>query len=218
MKPPHPPTHRRVPSGRGQSVERTTARRRPSARQRPEPGGSPCPASGRPRAGSGMLLMALLRRAPREVYRVFSESDFLAGGGEDEQWQPVATDAGAPRRRRRIAVAAMLAGSGRSRRLRARASPPASAGAGTFDRAARAGRGSPRFPRLGERTCARFRGPAGNATRARADAGSNPHPHVVCRTVVCCRHVNAAHDRCRRHRKLGPARARRVRLRALSGR
>jgi hypothetical protein len=57
-----------------------------------------------------MLLMALLRRAPREVYRVFSESDFLAGGSEDEQWQPVATDAGARRRPRRIAVAAMLAG------------------------------------------------------------------------------------------------------------
>jgi hypothetical protein len=57
-----------------------------------------------------MLLMALLRRAPREVYRVFSESDFLAGGDEDVQWQQVATDAGARRRPRRMAVAAMLAG------------------------------------------------------------------------------------------------------------
>jgi hypothetical protein len=57
-----------------------------------------------------MGLMALLRRAPREVYRVFSESDFLAGGDADEQWQPVATDAGARRRPRRIAVTAMLAG------------------------------------------------------------------------------------------------------------
>jgi hypothetical protein len=54
--------------------------------------------------------MALLRRAPREVYRVFSESDFLAGGDGDEQWQPVATDAGAPRGLHRIAAGAMLAG------------------------------------------------------------------------------------------------------------
>lgn len=54
--------------------------------------------------------MALLRRAPREVYRVFSESDFLAGGDAAEPWQPVATDIGAGRRPHRIAVAAMLAG------------------------------------------------------------------------------------------------------------
>jgi hypothetical protein len=57
-----------------------------------------------------MLLMALLRRAPREVYRVFSESDFLAGADADEQWQPVAADAGGGRRPHRFAVAAMLAG------------------------------------------------------------------------------------------------------------
>jgi hypothetical protein len=57
-----------------------------------------------------MLLMALLRRAPREVYRVFSESDFLAGADADEQWEPVATDAGARRRAHRIALVATLAG------------------------------------------------------------------------------------------------------------
>jgi hypothetical protein len=54
--------------------------------------------------------MALLRRAPREVYRVFSESDFLAGADADEQWQPDATDVAAGRRPRRMAVAAMLVG------------------------------------------------------------------------------------------------------------
>jgi hypothetical protein len=54
--------------------------------------------------------MALLRRAPREVYRVFSESDFLAGADADEQWQPVARDADLERRPHRMAVGAMLAG------------------------------------------------------------------------------------------------------------
>jgi hypothetical protein len=53
--------------------------------------------------------MALLRRAPREVYRVFSESDFLAGADADEQLQPVAADAGLERRPHRMAAGAMLA-------------------------------------------------------------------------------------------------------------
>jgi hypothetical protein len=54
--------------------------------------------------------MALLRRAPREVYRVFDESDFLAGGAPGEEWEPVSTEAGGSRRFHRIAGAAMFAG------------------------------------------------------------------------------------------------------------
>lgn len=54
--------------------------------------------------------MALLRRAPREVYRVFSESDFLAGGAADEQWEPVTSETVGRRRLHRMGGAAMLAG------------------------------------------------------------------------------------------------------------
>jgi hypothetical protein len=53
--------------------------------------------------------MPLLRRAPREVYRVFSEDDFLDGAGSTEPFKPVANEIGEPRLRR-IAGVAMLAG------------------------------------------------------------------------------------------------------------
>lgn len=59
--------------------------------------------------------MTLLRRAPREVYRVFSEEDFLSGAGLDEQEQalPTALDEPSrtpPRRLGRVAGVAMVAG------------------------------------------------------------------------------------------------------------
>jgi hypothetical protein len=54
--------------------------------------------------------MALLRRAPREVYRVFSEADFLASGDARELFEPAATEAGGRAPLRRIAAAAMLLG------------------------------------------------------------------------------------------------------------
>ena len=72
------PPHRSRPSGRRRSIERTTARRRPSARRRSGHGDLPSPGTGRPRARTMGRLMMLLSRAPREVYRVFDEEDFLA--------------------------------------------------------------------------------------------------------------------------------------------
>jgi hypothetical protein len=53
--------------------------------------------------------MALLRRAPREVYRVFNEADFLADGDAGELFEPATREA-AGRRPRRIAGIAMLLG------------------------------------------------------------------------------------------------------------
>lgn len=72
-------------------MERTTARRHPSARMRPVAGLLPASASGRTRGrgqvrvgssavgGARIAMMSLLRRSPRAVYRVYSEDDFLAG-------------------------------------------------------------------------------------------------------------------------------------------
>jgi hypothetical protein len=54
--------------------------------------------------------MALLRRAPREVYRVFSETDFLAEGDAGELFERVTTDAGGSPPLHRIAGVAMLVG------------------------------------------------------------------------------------------------------------
>jgi len=93
--------------GRRQSIASTTARRCPSARKRPEVGAFPTPAPGRPRATSGHGAVGLLTRAPREVYRVLGEEEYLtcadlreAGAGEIEssagrerQRWPVAADA-----------------------------------------------------------------------------------------------------------------------------
>jgi hypothetical protein len=54
--------------------------------------------------------MALFRRAPRQVYRVFSETDFLAGGDAGELLEPATTGTVGQRSLRGIAGAAMLVG------------------------------------------------------------------------------------------------------------
>jgi hypothetical protein len=54
--------------------------------------------------------MALLRRAPREVYRVFSETDFLEEAHAGELFDPVPTDAGRRLPLHRIAGVATLVG------------------------------------------------------------------------------------------------------------
>ncbi len=64
--------------GRRPSVERTTVRRFRPARKRPGAGELPALASGRERARFGDGTVMLLRRAPREVYRVYGHDDFLA--------------------------------------------------------------------------------------------------------------------------------------------
>jgi hypothetical protein len=53
--------------------------------------------------------MMLLRRAHREVYRVYGEEDFLAGADQEERFTAAASGAG-ERRLRRAAGAAMLVG------------------------------------------------------------------------------------------------------------
>ena len=81
---PQPPAHRHVPPGRRQSVGATTARRSPFARKRPAAGAFHASAPGRPR-GARLLRqalevasLALLRSGPRQVYRIYSEEDYLA--------------------------------------------------------------------------------------------------------------------------------------------
>jgi hypothetical protein len=51
--------------------------------------------------------MTLLRRAPREVYRVYDEEEFFAGAGR-EQRPEVVTSVGGERRLHRVAGATML--------------------------------------------------------------------------------------------------------------
>jgi hypothetical protein len=53
--------------------------------------------------------MTLLRRAPREVYRVYDEDEFLAAAGHEQAWEAPAATAGAGRARR-LASTAMLFG------------------------------------------------------------------------------------------------------------
>jgi hypothetical protein len=54
--------------------------------------------------------MALPRRAPREVYKLFSESDFIAGAETGEVFAPDTTRGDSGRRVRRIAGPATLVG------------------------------------------------------------------------------------------------------------
>jgi hypothetical protein len=96
--------------GRRQSIERTTARRCPSARKRPGAGYLPTLAPGRPRAPAGDRTMTLLRRAPREVYRVYSEEEFFDGVAHEQLFEPILSAERGERRLRRLAGAAMLAG------------------------------------------------------------------------------------------------------------
>ncbi len=53
--------------------------------------------------------MTLPRRAPREVYRVYDEDEFLAAAGHEQAWEAPAATAGAGRARRLVS-AAMLFG------------------------------------------------------------------------------------------------------------
>lgn len=89
--------HRQVPQGRRPSVERTTTRRRPSARRRLGAGYLPA-----------WLLAAGVAGSP-ERFRVVAESEFF--GGPELEW----TSSGRPLRiagwTRRAVVAAMLAAS-----------------------------------------------------------------------------------------------------------
>jgi len=52
--------------------------------------------------------MTLLRRAPREVYRVYGEEEFFACAGGDERLEVAASGMGERRRLQRVAGAAML--------------------------------------------------------------------------------------------------------------
>ena len=54
--------------------------------------------------------MALPRRAPREVYKVYSESDFIGGADAGEMFPSGATAGEGRRERRRLAGPATLAG------------------------------------------------------------------------------------------------------------
>ncbi|HEY3959346.1 MAG TPA: hypothetical protein VGL68_02435 [Solirubrobacteraceae bacterium] len=54
--------------------------------------------------------MTLLRRAPREVYRVYGEAEFFEGAAGMELFTPATSSGAGERRLRRLAGAAMLAG------------------------------------------------------------------------------------------------------------
>jgi hypothetical protein len=54
--------------------------------------------------------MTLLRRAPREVYRVYSEAEFFDGAAGMELFTPASGSGAGERRLRRLAGAALLAG------------------------------------------------------------------------------------------------------------
>jgi hypothetical protein len=81
--------------GRRRSVAETIARRFPSARERPGAGYLPILAPGRLRASPQPRVhtdMTLWRRAPREVYRVYGEDEYLddeGSTGEGSQANPI---------------------------------------------------------------------------------------------------------------------------------
>jgi hypothetical protein len=108
--------------GRRQSIERTTARRCPSARKRSEAESHlPTPASGRPRdpdrSGGRVTRPGGRGRRSREVYRVYTEDEYLSDAGSAlalvDAWpalaEPARRDAGG-RRSHRVAGVAMLTG------------------------------------------------------------------------------------------------------------
>jgi hypothetical protein len=98
--------------GRRRSIERTTARRCPSVRKRPGLGELPAPGSGRPRAWLGGGAVTLLRRAPREVYRLYDEEAFVAGADQEERRESTATPPGGRRLRRIAGTTTLLAAMG----------------------------------------------------------------------------------------------------------
>jgi hypothetical protein len=141
--------------------------------------------------------MTLLRRAPREVYRVYGEHEFLADACHDEGFAAVASETG-PRRLHRMAGATMLlaamgavgglialtslssvARGGR----RVRADLLAATGSLISSRAARAhvwreraGSGAPGHQSVRERQADRIRSARSAATRPRAAAVGLRHP------------------------------------------
>jgi hypothetical protein len=98
--------------GRRRSIERTTARRCPSVRMRPGLGELPAPGSGRQRARLGGGAMTLLRRTPREVYRLFDEDEFFAGADRVERRERAITPPGGRRLRRIAGTTTLLAAMG----------------------------------------------------------------------------------------------------------
>jgi DNA-directed RNA polymerase specialized sigma24 family protein len=93
------------PRARGGRLPRRAPRRFSSARQRPGSGDLPAPGPGRPRARFRGGPMMLLRRAPREVYRVYGEEEFFATAA-DERSEP--TDGAGEHRLQRVAGATVL--------------------------------------------------------------------------------------------------------------
>jgi len=69
-------------------------RRVPSERKRPGSGELPASGSGRPRTRPGGGAMTLLRRATREVYRVYDEEEFFVADAREEHFQAGAPDTG----------------------------------------------------------------------------------------------------------------------------
>jgi len=88
----------------------------------------PLMGSGRPRERNGAGVVSLLRREPREVYRVYDEDEFLAGeGGEgaDHEETPPALRGELPRER----ISTAVASSGRATVVRRFAGPAMLVGA-----------------------------------------------------------------------------------------
>jgi len=98
--------------GRRRSIERTTARRCPSVRKRPGLGELPAPGFGRPRARLGGGAVTSLRRAPREVYRLYDEEAFFAGADQEERRKSATTPPGGRRLRRIAGTTTLLAAMG----------------------------------------------------------------------------------------------------------
>ncbi|HWX98030.1 MAG TPA: hypothetical protein VNZ01_14405 [Solirubrobacteraceae bacterium] len=123
--------------------------------------------------------MALLRRAPREVYRVFDEQDFLADGDAGDLFEPARNDAvGRPPLPRVagvatlvgavVAVGAMLAMHRPPTQVSGRALAPPAVGAEARAGMRRPARATPISPRARELLRAVPRRPPRNVIGARA--------------------------------------------------
>jgi hypothetical protein len=100
--------------GRRRLVARTPARRVPSVRMRPGPGATPAPVPGRPRTTLDAATVVAMRGAPREIYRVYGEREYMDGATSEiacaAAGDRVAGDAVHGRLGRRVASVVLLMG------------------------------------------------------------------------------------------------------------
>ena len=223
-----PLTHRRAPRAAGRRSARTTdGAAQPRDRGR-HPEHSPTPGAGRPRGWRSGRAMSLLRRAPRQVYRVFDEEEFLSDTTVDEQPAPGVVEELTRRRLGRAAPVLLLAASagiapGDRHRVSADAKAGASPGGRTPRRVEHRGRlrqgrrlGAARRSQVGAPRQKVGRGALAEAGRAASRPTSRQGANAAGPSPFPIRVASPGSDTCRGRSGAGSSSIR-VRLRAVTG-